>query len=180
MAQTQHFPTGDNLNYQQGGQQYNPANQTVQFGQNGCPDPGQGYQQGGYQQANQGYQQSQQSYQGYQQGGYQQGYQQPPQNPYNSYAPYEETTTNNAFNCGPEGKCRGIYSILALIGGSLGLHYFYINKIGAAILTIALVLITCGAYAIVPVIQGILGFWILTNEDFHRKFIASDSFLPMF
>ena len=64
--------------------------------------------------------------------------------------------------------------------GSIGLHYFYINKVGAGILTILLVCITCGAWAILPVIQGILAFWNMTNEEFDRKFVASNSFFPFF
>lgn len=156
------------------------SNQSYQPGQ----QPGQGYQQQGYgqqQSYNQGYQQQgyqqgyqQQGYQqGYQQQGYHQGYQQP-------MRPYVETTSNNVFNCGPEGKCRGVYAIFALMLGSIGLHYFYINKVGAGILTILLVCITCGAWAILPVIQGILAFWNMTNEEFDRKFVASNSFFPFF
>jgi TM2 domain-containing membrane protein YozV len=149
-----------NQSYQQNGQQgyYNQ-----QQGQQGS------YQQQGYQQ--QGYQQVYQ--QGYQQGGYQYYNQQPQR-------PYTESTANNAFNCGPEGKCRGVFALLALIGGSIGLHYFYANKVGAAVLTIILVMITCGVWAIIPVIQGIIALWTMTNEEFDRKFIATNSFFPMF
>lgn len=151
MTPTQPFQPGqqgDNQNYQ---------------GQ-GCQQPGQGYQQGAYQQ---GYQQ---------QGGYrqQQGYQQP------YCRPYVEDTKNNAFNCGPEGKCRGVYAILAMVLGSLGLHYFYCNKIGGGILTIVLVCVTCGAWAVLPIIQGIVALWSMTNEEFDRKFITSTSFFPLF
>lgn len=156
-------------------------NQPYQPGQ----QPGQGYQQQGYNQQqnyNQGYQQ-QQGYnqQGYQQQGYQQGYNQGYQQPYQQpMRPYVETTSNNAFNCGPEGKSRGVYAIFALMLGSIGLHYFYINKIGAGIITILLVLITCGAWAVLPVIQGILAFWTMSNEEFDRKFVATNSFFPFF
>lgn len=157
-------------------------NQPYQPGQ----QQGQGYQQqqayGQQQNYNQGYQQ-QQGYnqQGYQQQGYQQGYNQGYQQPYQQpMRPYVETTNNNAFNCGPEGKSRGVYAIFALMLGSIGLHYFYINKVGAGIITILLVLITCGAWAVLPVIQGILAFWNMTNEEFDRKFVATNSFFPFF
>lgn len=157
-------------------------NQPYQPGQ----QQGQGYQQqqayGQQQNYNQGYQQ-QQGYnqQGYQQQGYQQGYNQGYQQPYQQpMRPYVETTNNNAFNCGPEGKSRGVYAIFALMLGSIGLHYFYINKIGAGIITILLVLITCGAWAVLPVIQGILAFWTMSNEEFDRKFVATNSFFPFF
>lgn len=143
------------------------TNQSYQQGQ----QQGQGYQQQGYGQQTynqQGYQQ-----QGYQQQGYQQSYQP-------SMRPYVESTSNNAFNCGPDGKCRGIYALFAMTFGSIGMHYFYVNKIGAAILTIVLVFITCGAWAIIPIIQGILAFWTMTNEEFDRKYVASNSFFPLF
>jgi len=148
--------------------------------QSGGQNYGQNANQGGYQQ--QRYQQGGYGQPGYQQPGYQQGYQQPGyQQPYRQpMRPYVESTANNAFNCGPEGKSRGVYAILALVLGTIGLHYFYINKVGAGIITIVLVGITCGAWAIIPVIQGILALWTLTNEEFDRKFVATDSFFPFF
>ncbi len=159
------------------------TNQSYQPGQ----QQSQGYQQQqGYNQQtyNQGYQQQQ----GYNQQAYNQGYQQQQgynQQNYNqsyqpSMRPYVESTSNNAFNCGPEGKCRGIYALFAMTLGSIGMHYFYVNKIGAAILTMVLVFITCGAWAVIPIIQGILAFWTMTNEEFDRKYVASNTFFPLF
>lgn len=127
----------------------------------------QGYQQQGYQQA---YNQQYNQQQGYQQQGYQQSY----------TRPYVESTINNAFNCGPEGKSRGIFCLLALVAGSIGLHYFYINKVTAAILTIVLTIVTCGCWAIIPILQGIIILWNHTNEEFDRKFVASKSSFPLF
>lgn len=127
----------------------------------------QGYQQQGYQQA---YNQQYNQQQGYQQQGYQQSY----------TRPYVESTINNAFNCGPEGKSRGIFCLLALVAGSIGLHYFYINKVTAAILTIVLTIVTCGCWAIIPILQGIIILWNHTNEEFDRKFVTSNSSFPLF
>ena len=127
----------------------------------------QGYQQQGYQQA---YNQQYNQQQGYQQQGYQQSY----------TRPYVESTINNAFNCGPEGKSRGIFCLLALVAGSIGLHYFYINKVTAAILTIVLTIVTCGCWASIPILQGIIILWNHTNEEFDRKFVASNSSFPLF
>ena len=126
-----------------------------------------GFQQQGYQQA---YNQQYNQQQGYQQQGYQQSY----------TRPYVESTINNAFNCGPEGKSRGIFCLLALVAGSIGLHYFYINKVTAAILTIVLTIVTCGCWAIIPILQGIIILWNHTNEEFDRKFVASNSSFPLF
>ncbi len=131
----------------------------------------QGYQQQGYQQGyQQAYNQQYNQQQGYQQQGYQQSY----------TRPYVESTINNAFNCGPEGKSRGIFCLLALVAGSIGLHYFYINKVTAAILTIVLTIVTCGCWAIIPILQGIIILWNHTNEEFDRKFVASNSSFPLF
>lgn len=127
----------------------------------------QGYQQQGYQQA---YNQQYNQQQGFQQQGFQQSY----------TRPYVESTINNAFNCGPEGKSRGIFCLLALVAGSIGLHYFYINKVTAAILTIVLTIVTCGCWAIIPILQGIIILWNHTNEEFDRKFVASNSSFPLF
>ena len=127
----------------------------------------QGYQQQGYQQA---YNQQYNQQHGYQQQGYQQSY----------TRPYVESTINNAFNCGPEGKSRGIFCLLALVAGSIGLHYFYINKVTAAILTIVLTIVTCGCWAIISILQGIIILWNHTNEEFDRKFVASNSSFPLF
>lgn len=147
------------------------------------PNNGQGgYQQNAYNQQNyqqQGYQQ------GYQQQGYQQGYQQGGyrQPGYQAYTrPYVENTANNAFNVGPEGKSRGVFAILALVCGSIGLQYFYINKAVGGIITILLCLITCGAWAIVNIIQGIVVLWSMSNADFDRKFVApgTSSAFPIF
>lgn len=131
----------------------------------------QGYQQQDYQQGyQQAYNQQYNQQQGYQQQGYQQSY----------TRPYVESTINNAFNCGPEGKSRGIFCLLALVAGSIGLHYFYINKVTAAILTIVLTIVTCGCWAIIPILQGIIILWNHTNEEFDRKFVASNSSFPLF
>lgn len=141
-------------------------------------DYNQNYNQQGYNQ--QGYSQQQ----GYQQQGYQQAYNQQynqQQGYQQSYTrPYVESTINNAFNCGPEGKSRGIFCLLALVAGSIGLHYFYINKVTAAILTIVLTIVTCGCWAIIPILQGIIILWNHTNEEFDRKFVASNSSFPLF
>lgn len=149
-----------NQNYNQQGYNQQGYNQQQGYQQ-------QGYQQQGYQQ---GYNQQYNQQQGYQQQGYQQPY----------TRPYVESTINNAFNCGPEGKSRGIFCLLALVAGTIGLHYFYINKVTAAILTIVLTIVTCGCWAIIPILQGIIILWNHTNEEFDRKFVASNSSFPLF
>lgn len=87
---------------------------------------------------------------------------------------------NNPFDAsGPEGKCRGVAALLAILLGALGIHYFYLNKVGGGLLTILLTVITCGIWQIVVLIQGILMF-CMTNETFERKYVQSTSTFPLF
>lgn len=102
------------------------------------------------------------------------------QQPYGQPQPYGDSAFNNPFNCGPTGKSRGVFCILALILGSIGLHYFYAGKTVGGILTILLMCVTCGAWAIIPLLQGIIILWNHTNEEFYYKFIASNSTFPLF
>lgn len=41
---------------------------------------------------------------------------------------YESNNTNNLFDCGPEGKSRGVTALLAIFLGGLGIQYFYLGK----------------------------------------------------
>ncbi len=88
--------------------------------------------------------------------------------------------TNNPFDAsGPEGKCRGIAALLAIIIGGLGVHYFYIGKVAAGLITILLCCITCGIWSIITLVQGIM-FFCMTNDEFERKFVQSTSTFPIF
>ena len=112
----------------------------------------------------------------------QQNYGQPNygQQPYGQPQPYADSAFNNPVNCGPTGKSRGIFCLLALVLGSIGLHYFYAGKAAGGIITILLTLITCGAWAIIPLLQGIIILWNQSNEEFYYKFVASNSTFPLF
>ncbi|MCH5222234.1 MAG: TM2 domain-containing protein [Muribaculaceae bacterium] len=95
----------------------------------------------------------------------------PPINTYN---------TDNAFDvCGPEGKSRGVAALLAILLGSFGVHYFYLNKVGAGILTLILSAITCGVFGIIILIQGIM-MLCMTNEQFRAKHVTTNSSFPLF
>lgn len=86
---------------------------------------------------------------------------------------------NDPFAECPEGKSRGVAGLLAILLGSLGIHYFYLGKTTAGILTILLSLVTCGIFATLMFIQGILLF-CMNNEDFRRKYVLSPSSFPLF
>ncbi len=88
--------------------------------------------------------------------------------------------TDNAFDaCGPEGKSRGVAALLAILLGYLGIHYFYLGKNMAGILSIILSFITCGIWPVVMLIQGILMFF-MTNAQFREKYVLTTSSFPIF
>ncbi len=69
--------------------------------------------------------------------------------------------------------------VLAILLGSLGIQYFYINKIGGGFLTILLSLVTCGLWSVLTLVQGIL-MLTMTDQEFDRKFIHTKNVLPLF
>ncbi len=96
-----------------------------------------------------------------------------PQQPYNAFE------ANDPFAESPEGKSRGVTALLALLLGSFGVQYFYLGKVGGGLLTILLSLCTCGIWAILMLVQGVL-LLCMNNEEFRQKFVLSQSTLPLF
>ncbi len=87
---------------------------------------------------------------------------------------------NNAFDsAGPEGKSRGVAALLAILLGGLGIHYFYLGKTGGGLICILLSVITCGAWQVITLIQGIM-MLCMTNDEFEKKFVQSPSTFPIF
>lgn len=76
-------------------------------------------------------------------------------------------------------KDKTVCGILALILGGLGVQYFYLGKIGAGLVTILLTIVTCGIWEILTFVQGIL-MLTMTQEEFNRKFVFTNKFLPLF
>ena len=72
-----------------------------------------------------------------------------------------------------------ICGILAILVGSLGVHYFVMGKVAGGFITILLSVVTCGLWSIVMLIQGIM-ILCMSNEDFKRKYLDSTSTLPLF
>ncbi|MCM1178019.1 MAG: TM2 domain-containing protein [Bacteroidales bacterium] len=87
-------------------------------------------------------------------------------------APYMEHVDMN-------GKDRVTAGILALVLGGLGVHYFYIGKITAGILTILLTFITCGMWALVTLVQAIL-MLTMTDSEFAVKYVRTEKSFPLF
>jgi TM2 domain-containing membrane protein YozV len=95
-------------------------------------------------------------------------------------SPVSEAFRNNdAFATSPEGKSRGVAALLAIFLGSLGIHYFYLGKTTAGLITIVVNLVTCGFFDVLILIQGILMF-CMDNEKFREKYVTSTSTFPLF
>ena len=93
---------------------------------------------------------------------------------------YARADVPNPFDAsGPEGKCRGIAALLAFFLGGIGVHYFYMNKVGAGLLTILLTIVTCGIWGVITFIQCIY-FLCISNEQFEQRFIQNPSTFPIF
>ena len=88
--------------------------------------------------------------------------------------------TDNPFDAyGPEGKCRGVAALFAILLGSLGIQYFYLGKTTAGLLSIVLSLVTCGIWQVITIIQGIMMF-SMTNEQFYEKYVMNPATFPLF
>ena len=98
-------------------------------------------------------------------------YQQPP------------VASDNIFNEGPSGRSRGLAGLLAILLGTVGVHYFYLGKTTAGIVFLLATLLSCGALGIVTgiiaLIQGIL-MMTVSQEEFERKWVYCPSNFPMF
>ncbi len=69
--------------------------------------------------------------------------------------------------------------LLAIFLGSLGIHYFYLGKSTAGILSIILSLCSCGIWSLLMFVQGIV-MLTLSDEDFTRKYVNTDKSIPLF
>jgi TM2 domain-containing membrane protein YozV len=75
----------------------------------------------------------------------------------------------------PPQKDRVAAGLLAILLGSLGIHFFYLNKVGWGIAFLLLTVLTCGWAAIlthtVALVQGIL-YLCATEPDFQQKYVV--------
>lgn len=134
----------------------------------------------GFSQNNQGYYQNQNCDQSYNQGfnqGFNQGYNQGGNPNFNSWY------CNDAFSTSPvTGKSRGVAALLAILLGTLGIHYFYCGKTGAGIGFLLVSLLSCGILgavtAILALISGIKMF-CMTNEQFDQTYVLTTSSMPI-
>ena len=89
------------------------------------------------------------------------------------------TACRNDVEVNTTGKDKVLCGILALLLGGFGAHYFYLGKIGGAIICILLCLVTCGAWSVVTFIQGIL-ILTMTQAQFEQKFVLTPSTFPIY
>lgn len=102
------------------------------------------------------------------------GYQQQ-QNPYQ-----QPQRSGNIFDEGPSGKSRGLAGLLAILLGTLGVHYFYLGKTTGGIVFLLVSIFSCGVVTeIASLIQGIMMF-TETQEEFERKWIFCPTDIPLF
>lgn len=83
------------------------------------------------------------------------------------------------FDSGPSGKSRGVAGLLAILIGTLGVHYFYLGKTGGGFLCLLLSCVTCGVWGIITLIQGII-MMTMKSDEFERKYVNSTSTMPLF
>lgn len=69
--------------------------------------------------------------------------------------------------------------VMAILLGCLGAQYFYVGKVAGGFITILLCLVTCGLWDILMLVQGILMI-CMTQQEFDRKYVYSNSTLPLF
>ena len=74
---------------------------------------------------------------------------------------------------------RILCGVMAMIFGYFGVQYFIMGKVGAGFITILLSIVTCGAWEIITFIQGIM-MLCMSDSEFRRKYIDSNSTLPLF
>lgn len=72
-----------------------------------------------------------------------------------------------------------ICGLLAIFLGYLGVQYFVLGKTWGGVITILLSCITCGAWSVITLIQGIL-MLCMTDEEFKRKYIDNPATMPLF
>lgn len=111
----------------------------------------------------------------------QQQYQQPYGQPQYAYGNQQVPPASDigVFDVGPSGKSRGVAGLLAILLGYLGVHYFYLGKVGGGFICILLTLITCGCWSIITLIQGIMMMG-MRSDEFERKYVTSLSTFPVF
>jgi TM2 domain-containing membrane protein YozV len=67
------------------------------------------------------------------------------------------------------GKQKMTAALLAFFLGGFGVHHFYLGSSTSGIITLALVVVTCGAAGLLPFIEFIM-LITMSDEDFDAKY----------
>lgn len=89
----------------------------------------------------------------------------------------EPSTTVNPSAVSTKDKL--VAGLFAIFLGGFGIHYFYLGKISAGVLTIVLTICTCGIWKLLMVIQGIL-MLAMSEAEFRMKYVDTDKSFPLF
>lgn len=85
----------------------------------------------------------------------------------------------STYGPGSTDSKRILCGIMAILLGGLGVQYFILGKVSGGFITILLTLVTCGAWEIITLIQGIL-MLCMSDEEFNRKYVYTTKTLPLF
>lgn len=92
----------------------------------------------------------------------------------------------NLFDVGPSGKSRGIAALLAILVGTLGVHYFYLGKPMPGVVFLLVFILgffLCGIpsmlVGVAALVQGILMF-TMNEETFAQKWVDPNQKFPLF
>lgn len=76
-------------------------------------------------------------------------------------------------------KDRVTTALLGIFLGSIGIHYFYLGKTTAGLITILLSICSCGIWGLLMFIQSII-ILTMNDEDFTEKYVKTEKTLPLF
>lgn len=76
-------------------------------------------------------------------------------------------------------KDKLVAGLLAIFLGGLGIHYFYLGKNTAGIISIVLTICSCSIWAWLMLVQGIY-MLTMTDDNFYAKYVDNDKTLPLF
>jgi TM2 domain-containing membrane protein YozV len=71
----------------------------------------------------------------------------------------------------PGAEKKIVAGILGILLGGLGIHRFYLGDTKGGVIRIVLTLITCGAFSIVGLIEGII-YLIKPDDEFVQTYIT--------
>ncbi len=78
-----------------------------------------------------------------------------------------------------DAKDKTTAGLLAIFLGGIGIHYFYLGKTTAGILTIVITLCSCYLWGVLMFIQGIM-MLVMDDDTFQAKYVNNEKTFPLF